>query len=204
MKTQSNGVAIRNSNGTGDSRKSNRSQEFAKSINSNTKETPMEEGEKEEGVLEEEPRKTNETEQNLGLVKPFQIIAHYLPNSEKKHVLLLAEDIIEGDEKSIYTWDIDSNYDPGSILDFELEFQKQEGNWPFTPFERIYPNGFEYLSEYCPFHEHRKPSDVNRPRDTLLEGENSEIWPLFCYAILSIIGTVLKFGMKQRKYFQCT
>ncbi len=54
------------------------------------------------------------------------IIACYFPVSDRNHVILLAEDRIEGEEKSIYNWHIDSNYDPGSILDFELQFQKQE------------------------------------------------------------------------------
>ncbi len=42
-------------------------------MNDNAKDTPTEEGEeeKEEGEIEEEPRKSKDTEQSLGLLKPF-------------------------------------------------------------------------------------------------------------------------------------
>ncbi len=108
-------------------------------MNDNAKDTPMEEGEeeKEEGELEEEPSKPKDAEQSSGLLKSFRIVAWYLPLGNCKHTLLLAEDRNEGKKESVYTWDVDSNYDPSSILDFELEYLKQDLKWPYRTHERM-------------------------------------------------------------------
>ncbi len=89
----------------------------------------------------------------------------------------MAEDEVDG--QSVYTWDIDNNYDPGSILDFELAYLYQEKGWPYEPSERNYPGMFEYIEKYWPFDEKAEKPDVHKPNDILLESENSLIWPLF-------------------------
>ncbi len=94
------------------------------------------------------------------------------------HTLLLAENRIEGKEEPIYTWDIDSNYDPSSILDFEFEYLKQDPKWPYKPHERLDPGYFEFITKYWPYEEELKNGTVPKPRETLLEADNSEIWPV--------------------------
>ncbi len=46
------------------------------------------------------------------------------------------------EKKNLFTWDVDSNYDPSSILDFEFEYLKQDPDWPYKKNKRLiaHPN----------------------------------------------------------------
>ncbi len=48
----------------------------------------------------------------------------------------MLEECYPGEEESYYSWDVDKNYDPSLILNFELEYQRQEDDWPTESYKR--------------------------------------------------------------------
>ncbi len=65
--------------------------------------------------------------------------------SERCHVLLMLEERTEGEELSYYSWDADKSYDLSLIFQFELEYQRQEDNWPTDCYNRLWPGDIEAI-----------------------------------------------------------
>ncbi|MCP3681741.1 MAG: hypothetical protein GY861_03535, partial [bacterium] len=139
---------------------------------------PMEEEgkDKEDGELEEETEDSEKLESDLVIPPIYQLIAHYIPKSARCNVLFMLEDHAEGDEKTYYSWAVDRHYDPNLILQFELEYQRQEGRWPAEPYDRMWPGHFEVLEDYWPFKEIK---DAPSFTSAMLTEENALIWLLY-------------------------
>ncbi len=88
----------------------------------------------------------------------------------------MLEERTRGDEISYYSWDIDKRYDPSLILQFELEYQRQESTWPAESYNRLWPGDIEAIDECWPFD---NGEDTPMPTDTMLTRENALIWPLY-------------------------
>ncbi len=163
---------------TGDSRPSNPSQESASSL-SNVDESPTDEG-KEEGELEDEAEEFERAEQESKIPHLCRIITRYFPLSDRCHVLLMQEKRDENGENPKYTWDIDSNYDPGLILAFELEYQRQDEKWPGRSYEWMWPGFIEAVNRFWPFESLEiGETTAPRPSNAMLTPENAQIWPLY-------------------------
>ncbi|MCP3681539.1 MAG: hypothetical protein GY861_02520, partial [bacterium] len=159
---------------TVDSRLIKRSQESASS-----QEVPMEEGEekdKEDGELEEETEESETLGSDIKIPRIYRLIARYFPKSVRCNVLYMLENHVEGDQKTYYSWAVDRSYHLSLILQFELEYRKQEGKWPAEPYDRMWPGHYEVLEDYWPFKDIREAPGFT---PTMLTEENAMIWPLY-------------------------
>ncbi len=64
----------------------------------------------------------------------------------------MLEERTRGDKISNYSWGIDKTYEPSLILQFELEYQRQEEKWPAESYDQLYPGDIEAIEEYWPRH----------------------------------------------------
>ncbi|MCP3685517.1 MAG: hypothetical protein GY861_22935, partial [bacterium] len=135
-----------------------------------------EEKDKEDGELEEETEDSEALESDSVVPPIYRLIAHYFPKSVRCNVLFMLEDHAEGAEKTYYTWAVDRHCDLSLILQFELEYQRQEGRWPAEPYDRMWPGYFEVLDDYWPFEDIK---DAPSFTPAMLTEENAEIWPLY-------------------------
>ncbi len=88
----------------------------------------------------------------------------------------MLENHAEGDQKTYYSWAVDRNYHPSLILQFELEYRKQEEIWPAEPYDRMWPGHYEVLKDYWPFEDIREATGFT---PAMLTEENAMIWPLY-------------------------
>ncbi|MCP3681184.1 MAG: hypothetical protein GY861_00705, partial [bacterium] len=159
---------------TGDLRLTKQSQESVSS-----QEVPMDEEEekdKEDGELEEETEDSEILGSDLVIPQIYRLIDHYFPKSGRCNVLYMLENRAEGDKMVYYSWAVDKDYDPSLILQFELEYQRQEINWPAEPYDWMWPGHFEVIEDYWPFDDIRKAPSFT---DSMLTEENALIWPLY-------------------------